>query len=201
MIPENPEHRTEAVMATHAAVEANPLGVTERLIHADALDDAGDVKGAALQRMLAEPASETRAEDLLRAHGGDHKSVAQSLSAVAHELTIRANAASGRISYREETQRSLSRAARHSAEANTSASMLDKMWSSDPYSRAHTEAAMAHSDVAARHTRYVFRNSHRLSDSARARQTAAAALHQQATTAHWLAADFHGWYHDVSGTR
>lgn len=56
-IPKDPNHRTEAVMGTHAMLEqhlqSGGTDVTPRLVHADALDDAGDSKQAALQRVIA----------------------------------------------------------------------------------------------------------------------------------------------------
>ncbi len=64
-IPANPRHRTADVLGTHAVVQdALSRGDTQyanrqREIHADALDDAGAVREAALERVLAgqQPAS------------------------------------------------------------------------------------------------------------------------------------------------
>lgn len=41
-----------------ATVRANPANATARLVYADALDESGDHLGAAIQRVLAEPADD-----------------------------------------------------------------------------------------------------------------------------------------------
>ncbi len=52
-LPENPEHRTEAVYGLHLALQADPLNHGLRQVYADALDDVGASHEATVHRAIA----------------------------------------------------------------------------------------------------------------------------------------------------
>lgn len=73
MLPENPEHHTEDVVGVHRGLMDHLDNPTHHLVYADALEEAGADKEAAVHRVIGRPGDEGAVRELAQHTNGDSK--------------------------------------------------------------------------------------------------------------------------------
>lgn len=209
-VPRRPEHRTEAVMGTHAALEehlqSGGTDVTPRLVHADALDDAGDSEQAALHRVIAGHMPPSHLADQFA--GRNRK---QSLRAAARRASEGANEATMMASEGTQHASELLWMSDHSMEADRTSLATTSLPQNEAglpdHKTAHELHTMSaeHSEaVAHEHDRRSRQETHPRSESEYVHEAGseiermAASAHRHAAEQHRIAAAYHAAAHSLT---